>query len=88
VTSSSDRRLSRLAVAVALIAALGLAACGRKGALEAPPSAAIDQPGAAAMPSTPSEAVQGVMQETGGPTPPPIHAKSPQKRIFLDWLLD
>ena len=39
--ASDDRRLfSRALIAGVLIAAVGLTACGRKGPLEAPPSAA------------------------------------------------
>jgi predicted small lipoprotein YifL len=42
----SSRFFLRLATAGALVAALGLAACGRKGPLDAPPSAAVqDQTG-------------------------------------------
>src|SRR3984893_14210886 len=86
VTFSSERRLSRVALAAALTAALGLAACGRKGPLEMPPGAAIDQP--VNTPETPGQAVQGVMVEGGGPTPPRTRAQAPRKSIFLDWLID
>jgi predicted small lipoprotein YifL len=34
--------LCRLALAGLIVAAVGLAGCGRKGALEAPPSAAVE----------------------------------------------
>src|SRR5262249_60082233 len=40
LTSLSDLRLARIAAIGVLIAALGLAGCGRQGRLEAPPGAA------------------------------------------------
>src|SRR5215472_19119457 len=43
VKKSVDR-WSRLALAVALMAALGLAACGRKSGLDPPPSAGLTTP--------------------------------------------
>ncbi|HEY4404466.1 MAG TPA: lipoprotein [Xanthobacteraceae bacterium] len=61
----------------ALVAALGLAGCGRKGGLDAPPMAAAGdlqasgQPGPA--PATPGKPV----------------APAPEKqKTFLDWLID
>jgi predicted small lipoprotein YifL len=39
-----DRPLARLALAGALVAALGLAGCGRKGPLDPPPGAAAEAP--------------------------------------------
>ena len=44
VMNFRDRTLSRLALAGVLSAALALAACGRKGPLDLPPSAAGEQP--------------------------------------------
>jgi predicted small lipoprotein YifL len=38
----SPRALSRIAAVGALVAALGLAGCGRKGGLDAPPGAVAD----------------------------------------------
>ena len=83
MTPSSDRRLSRLAVAAALIAALGLAACGRKGPLELPPNSLAEQPA-----PTAAQTAQAVQPDSGGPVAPATDARAPKKRIFLDWLLD
>jgi predicted small lipoprotein YifL len=72
--------MSRLAVGAVLVLALGLAACGRKGPLDPPPSATAPaqgtgQPAAALGPD-------------GKPMP---HAAAQPKRsdpFFLDWLID
>jgi predicted small lipoprotein YifL len=57
-------------------AAVALAGCGRKGALEPPPSAAIAQPAAA-----------GQQPETGDEDKP-VAPRGQKKRIPLDWLVD
>ena len=91
-----DRRLARLALIGPLAAALALAACGRKGPLDAPPSAAVVQPNYAepalgepppdpfhsgfVRPPQP-EPAQPAASVQPGTTPPP------KKRFFLDWLL-
>jgi predicted small lipoprotein YifL len=70
-------------IAVLLAMALGLAACGRKGGLDAPPSAAIDRP-----------AATGSSQEAGGPqsgfTPDgrPVAAPGTKKSLPIDVLLN
>lgn len=93
-----DRSLARLAVAAALVAALGLGACGRKGALDSPPGAAADPPaprasGLAGLRPTqpsrqaaakPAENVEPSFDEEGNPIAP----KGQKKRFLLDWLLD
>ena len=69
---STDRRTAaRALLAVVLVAAVGLTACGRKGPLEAPPSAAA---AAAANPADPD-----------APKDPGI--QPPDKRFVLDPLL-
>jgi predicted small lipoprotein YifL len=84
----SDQRWARLAVAGALVAALGLSACGRKGPLDLPPSAAqYADPGAA--PGGPSQAPPGTQAGVGrdgkAVAPPP----SGQNRPFIiDWLVE
>jgi predicted small lipoprotein YifL len=71
---------ARGALAAALVAALALAGCGRKGGLDAPPMAAAGdyqtngQPGAAPGPDGKRAAPQ---------------APQPEKRkTILDWLID
>ena len=70
-------------VAVLLGMALGLAACGRKSGLDAPPSAAIDRPAAA-----------GSNQEPGGvqsgftPDGRPVAAPGAKKSLPIDVLLN
>jgi predicted small lipoprotein YifL len=84
----SDRNLVRLATIGVLIAALGLAACGRKGPLEPPPAALVP-------PSGPAVADQGPGQPTaveaaptsGGPQAPITGHRPKYSSFFLDWLL-
>jgi len=65
-----------------LVAALGLAGCGRKGGLDLPPAAATSD--ATAMPA--AGAKQGpALGPDGKPIAP---ATGPRKPIFLDWLVD
>jgi len=78
LNSLSDLRLVRIAVIGALVAALGLAGCGRKGGLDPPPgaTAAADQavpPGAA--PPTSPDALP--------PSTQPLPRRTP-----IDWLID
>ena len=71
--------LARIATIGALVAALGLAGCGRKGGLDPPPGAsAIDQT-AAAQPGAPPEL---------GPDGQPVPAPPPRRRTFIDFLID
>jgi len=44
VALGDRRRVFRAALAVVLLSAVGLSACGRKGALEPPPSAQVAPP--------------------------------------------
>ena len=77
-----DRALTRLALIGALIAAFGLAGCGRKGALDPPPSASISAPPggqpAHAKPSGSGFDNQGR----------PVASTGKKKHFFLDWLID
>jgi predicted small lipoprotein YifL len=94
----SDRRIARVAAAAALIAALGLAGCGRKGGLDAPPSAmpASPQPQANAQPplaESPSVfGGPGFGTPSPEPSPPPqqqsAQAAPAKKTFFLDWLIN
>jgi predicted small lipoprotein YifL len=82
---ASDRNLVRLATIGVLIAALGLAACGRKGPLEPPPSALAPGPALADGPGTPT-AVETA--PTSGGAQAPITGHRPKYQSFiLDPLL-
>jgi predicted small lipoprotein YifL len=84
---------SRLALAVAMTAALGLSACGRKGPLDPPPSGLAPPPAYAPAPRP------SLGEENYAPAPPPAGARTaavaspaatappPQKSFFLDFLL-
>jgi predicted small lipoprotein YifL len=79
---------ARLAVAGVLIAALGLAACGRKGPLELPPEAAIGQqsPAPPVLPpaGAAATAAPNGFDVYGNPIAPP----GPRRTFILDPLLD
>jgi hypothetical protein len=67
-----------------LIAALGLAGCGRKAALDPPPAAATPAvPLEGALAPAPVDNSGGIDDE-GRPTAP----QGAKKRFFLDWLID
>ena len=90
----SVERWNGLALAAVMIAALGLASCGRKGALDPPPSAGLTTP-------PPYASHPSLGEENYGPAPPPAGdrartataapppaAEPPQKKaFFLDFLL-
>ena len=79
----------RWAVAVALVAALGLGGCGRKGALDAPPSAAVSGGSIAPQPSAaPSEGFLTGRRNEPPPLEAPPAAETSRKTFFLDWLLN
>ncbi len=72
---------TRLALIAALIAALGLTACGRKGPLDPPPGASLagDQTGPAGAPK---------YAPVLGPDSKPLAPPGPNKPIPLDVLLN
>ena len=80
VIQSSNRALARMAAISALIAALGLAGCGRKNGLDLPPSAAVSDP----VPGGDPKQASGVGPD-GKPAAPATGPKTP---TILDWLLD
>jgi len=75
-------RLSRVALAAALAASLGLAACGKKGPLDPPPGASLEGEPQANMPD--------LMSNKGMPPPenPAAPSNKPKKHIPLDDLLN
>jgi predicted small lipoprotein YifL len=75
---------ARIATIVALIAALGLAACGRKTGLEAPPGAAAEVRN---LDGTP---VQRAYPDANEPDAKPTAAPATGKRRLpiLDWLIE
>ena len=78
MSSMSDPRLVRIAVIGALVAALGLAGCGRKGGLDPPPATA-----AAADPSVAPGAAPPASPDA---LPPPVQPTP--RRTPIDWLID
>jgi predicted small lipoprotein YifL len=86
VIQLSDQRWARIAAVGALVAALVLSACGRKGPLDPPPSAGSmqhsEQPGPVAGSPDPQ---MGIGRDGKAMAPPP----SGQNRPFiLDWLVE
>ncbi len=89
----SQPTFARLALVGLLAAALGLAACGRKGPLDPPPGASLED---VAQPNAPNLNTQtgkpvGTSSGnfSGGGTDGRVQAQSgPKKRIFLDSLLN
>ena len=96
LTRIADRRLLRLAALAALVSALALAGCGRKGALDPPPSAAVTQP-----PSPDENSSLGQLNDPNTPgfrraPQQPVAAAAPstptasppaQRSFFLDFLI-
>jgi predicted small lipoprotein YifL len=68
-----------------LVAGLGLSACGRKGGLDAPPSASAREQAAVAVEQPEEQA--GFLERKGSARSLPV-IKGPTKRIPLDALLD
>jgi predicted small lipoprotein YifL len=81
VNRTFDRSLVRLAVLGALVAALGLSACGRKAGLDPPPATAAAVPAEEAAPARD-------MFGTDAQPKPVAAATVQRKHFFLDWLLD
>jgi predicted small lipoprotein YifL len=79
--------LARFALLGALVAALGLAGCGRKSGLDAPPMAAVGdmqtspQPGTAAASTGATPAAAAPAAKPGAPAPD-------KRKTVFDWLID
>lgn len=95
MTRIGDRRLLRLAALAALASALALAGCGRKGALDPPPSASVTPPpapdertslGQIADPNTPGY-LRGPQQPVAAAAPSTTASPPPQRSFFLDFLI-
>ena len=78
-------KVHRIAIVAALFVALGLSACGRKGALDAPP-AALNSANAGTE-VAPAEEEAGTLLRAGSDKTLPI-IRGPNRRIPLDVLLD
>jgi predicted small lipoprotein YifL len=75
-------RLARIALIGALVAALGIAGCGRKGGLDPPPGAAAIEGDPAVQPAgAPALGPDG--RPTMAPPPPPLRRTTP-----IDFLID
>lgn len=90
-----DRHLLRLALVGVLAVSLGLAACGRKGPLDAPPGASLAGEPQASMPNLmssnpPAAAIGGQPTDNPGvgPDGQPLAPKGAKKKIPLDVLLN
>jgi predicted small lipoprotein YifL len=76
----SDLRLIRIAAIGALVAALGLAGCGRKGGLDPPPTASVADQNGVVQPGP--EAGVGPDGKAMAP------AQGPKRRTPIDFLID
>jgi len=88
LSSSSCQTITRIAVIGALVAALGLAGCGRKGGLDPPPDASIAEPTAGAQPgpgSGPGPVAGPAIGPDGKALAP---AQGPKRSTPIDWLLN
>ncbi len=95
MTGLRHRLSARLALFGLLAVALGLAACGRKSGLDAPPDASLAQspaPAPAPQPSTPGMVPIGSAPPPGEPgigiDGKPVAPRGPNRRIFLDNILN
>jgi predicted small lipoprotein YifL len=80
-----SRPISGLAIVGVIALCLALAGCGRKGGLDLPPNAAVEQPApAAAVPGQAPPAGAYDMGAEGRPVAP----NGQKKRLPIDWLLD
>jgi predicted small lipoprotein YifL len=76
------RGMARAAVVAAVIAATGLAGCGRKSGLDLPPTASLTDPQAVPPGATPTGATPN------GPQAPAQAPPAPPRRFLLDFLLN
>ena len=84
----SDRFLPHLAMLAALTAALALTGCGRKGPLDLPPGASLEQPAAAPQASGAAKGLTGILTSGEATESKPVAPKGPKKKLPIDWLID
>jgi predicted small lipoprotein YifL len=84
---SSCRKLNRLLLAGALLGALGLAACGKKGALDLPP-ASVASPATTVAPPDEPPATEPLFSNTRQNKRAVSAPKGEKKHIPLDVLID
>jgi len=80
--SLTNQRLVRIAAVGALVAALGLAGCGRKGGLDPPAGASIVDPGPAVVPGS------GPGSPETLPDGRPLAPQAPKRSTPIDFLID
>ena len=78
---------TRSALAVALALALGLAGCGRKGALDPPPGG-LAEPSVIGAQPTPAPGPDGKVAAASDPNAPPAPQPPAKKTFLLDWLIN
>ena len=81
----------RIGLVLALAAVLALAGCGRKGPLEAPPSAALPGTPVAGPPAPPPDpSLNTVLPQAAAVPPPSPSLATPPKQssTWFDWLLN
>jgi len=93
VTRPCSRPFARLALIGALVAAVGLAACGRKGPLDPPPGAAVAEPQQSVSPTPPTlmPPIGGSSSSSGGTETRnglPVPARGEKKHIPIDVLIE
>jgi predicted small lipoprotein YifL len=89
---SGGRIVSRAVLVGALVAGFALGGCGRKGALDPPPSASLTNPQSANMPPSLGEQPSPFVAPSSEAPPPAASATAGQqpaakKTFILDWLL-
>jgi predicted small lipoprotein YifL len=80
VSLLTSRLTLRIAIGATLVAALGLAGCGRKGWLDPPPASTAADPGVVAQPAP--------EQDVGPDGKPLAPRQGPNKSTPVDWLID
>ena len=89
IVPRSSRLMFRLAAFGALIAALCLGGCGRKGPLDLPPGTSTTQAPAEGQPGTGDASAQRSAPTVEyGPDGKPLAPRGQKKKLPGDWLID